>query len=190
LAQTTETQPLTGGSDLFARPAMAVDHRSIMVSEPMSATVKLKDIIEALEELSDEFTYFVDPDSGEVKPVSKDLLRDAEEFEDDDEEPDLPAWQMPAWELAKRIFSTGRFKHLPSKFDVHEWAIMQDFAFSIEPAWIREDLLNAIHGAGAFRNFRDVLQRRRIESAWFEFRTEALGQIALGWCKLNHIAWE
>ena len=160
----------------------------------MPATVKIKDIVEAIvEELemqADQFTYFVDLDSGAVEAVSKDLLLDAEEFDDDDEEPDLPAWQIPQWELAKRIFSTGRFRHLPSRFDVHEWSIMQDFVFSIEPGRVHEELMDAIHGAGAFRNFRDVLRRRRIESAWSEFRTEALTEIALGWCERNEIAWE
>jgi hypothetical protein len=85
-----------------------------MVSKPMPATVKLKDIVEVLEMQFDHFTYFVDLDSGAVEAVSKDLLRTAEELEDDDEEPDLPAWQAPEWELAERIFSTGRFQHLPS----------------------------------------------------------------------------
>jgi hypothetical protein len=62
---------------------------------------------------------------------------------------------------------------------------MQDFSRSVESNRIREDLLHAIHGAGAFRNFKD-----RIEPAWFAFRAEALRQIALTWCEENHIVWE
>jgi hypothetical protein len=54
----------------------------------------------------------------------------------------------------------------------------------------RQELLHAIHGAGAFRNFKDALRRHRIESAWFAFRAEALRQIALTWCEENHIVWE
>jgi hypothetical protein len=156
----------------------------------MPATVKLKDIVDALDVQLDESTYFVDLDTGEVEVVSKDILRKAEESGDDGEEPDLPAWQKPEWELATRIVSTGRFKHLPSKFDVHEWSIMQDFALSVEPGEIRDGLLNAIHGAGAFRNFKYALRTHRIESDWFEFRTGALRQIAIDWCKENHIPWE
>ena len=67
---------------------------------------------------------------------------------------------------------------------------MQDFSRSLEPDGIREELLQAIHGAGAFRNFEDALRRHRIESAWFAFRGEALRQIALNWCEENHIVWE
>jgi len=119
----------------------------------MPATVKLKDIVDALD-VQFRRVHLL-RESGHRRSGSRfqehtaDILREAEES--GDEEPDLPAWQEPEWELAKRIVSTGRFKHLPSKFDVHEWSIMQDFALSMEPGEIRDDLLNAIHGAGAFR---------------------------------------
>ncbi len=50
--------------------------------------------------------------------------------------------------------------------------------------------MHAIHGAGAFRSFKDTLRRHRIESDWFAFRTEALRQIAIDWCEKNQIVWE
>ena len=56
---------------------------------------------------------------------------------------------------------------------------MQDFSGSVGSDGIRDDLLRAIHGAGAFRNFKDTVRRVGIESAWFAFRTNALRQIAL-----------
>ena len=154
----------------------------------MPATVRLNDIVDALEMLSDESSSYLDLDTGQVVTVSKDLLREAEES--GDEEPDIPAWQKQEWEIAKRVVSTDCFQKLPTKFDVHEWAIMQDFSRSAESGGVREDLLHAIHGAGAFRNFKDTLRRHRIESAWFAFRAEALRQIALDWCEENHIVWK
>jgi hypothetical protein len=154
----------------------------------MPATVRLNDIVDALEMQFDESSSFLDLDTGQVETVSHVLLREAEET--GDEEPDLPAWQEHEWEIAKRIVSTDRFQKLPTKFEVHEWAIMQDFSRSVEPESISEDLLNAIHGPGAFRNFKDTLRRHGIEKAWFAFRTEALRQIALSWCKENQIVWE
>ena len=154
----------------------------------MPATVRLNDIVDALEMQFDESSSFLDLDTGQVETVSHVLLREAEES--GDEEPDLPAWQKHEWETAKRIVSTDRFQPLPTKFEVHEWAIMQDFSSSVESERIREDLLQAIHGAGAFQNFKNTLRRHGIESAWFAFRTEALRQIALGWCEENQIPWE
>jgi hypothetical protein len=153
----------------------------------MPATVRLNDIVDALEMQFDECPSYLDVDTGHVVTVSEDLLREAEESGD---EPDLPAWQEDEWEIAKRIVSTDRFQKFPPKFDVHEWAIMQDFSRSLESDSIREDLLRAIHGAGAFRNFKNTVRQYGIDSAWFAFRTETLRQIARNWCEENQIAWE
>src|ERR1035441_8184725 len=110
----------------------------------MAVTVQLKDIVDALEMQFDEHLSYLDLDSGKVETVSKDLLSEAEES-GDDEELDLPDWQMPEWEIATRIVSTDRFKSLPTKYDVHEWEIMRDFADSVESGKISEELLRAIH---------------------------------------------
>jgi hypothetical protein len=155
----------------------------------MPATVRLSDIVDALEMQFDESSSFLDRDTGQVEIVSHDLLRAAEEF-GDDEEPELPDWQKQEWEVAKRIVSTDCFLKLPTKFEVHEWAIMQEFSCSMESDRIREDLLYAICGAGAFLSFRATLRPHQIESAWFAFRAEALRQIALDWCEENDIVWE
>jgi hypothetical protein len=151
------------------------------------ATVHLNDIIDALEMQFDEALSYLDLEAGQVVTVSEDLLREAEESAD--EEPDLPDWQKDEWETAKRIVSSDRFRPLPTKFDVHEWGIMQDFSHSVESDSIRDDLLHAIHGAGAFRNFKDTVRRFGIESAWFAFRTDALREIALDWCEQNQVVW-
>ena len=66
---------------------------------------------------------------------------------------------------------------------------MQDFANSVSSEKISADLLNAIHGSGAFRNFKDTLRRHRIEKDWYAFRSEALAEIARDWCEENQVAW-
>jgi len=158
-----------------------------MVSKTMSATVRLNDIVEALEMQFDEFLSFLDLDTGKVETVSKEVLSEAEE-PTEDEDLDLPDDEES--ELAKRIVSSDRFLRLPTKFDVHEWAIMEDFSRNVQSDRIREDLLHAIHGAGAFRNFKYIVRRDGIEQAWFAFRTDALRQIAIDWCEENQISWE
>jgi hypothetical protein len=119
----------------------------------MPTTVRLHDIVEVLEAQFDEFSSYLDLDTGQVESISNELLR----------EPDLPDWEEEEWELAKRIVSTERFLELPSKFDVHEWSIMEQFTHSVESARMREDLLHAIHGAKAFRRFEDTVRRHNIE---------------------------
>ncbi len=154
----------------------------------MLPTVHLNDIIEALEMPFDETPVYLDLDAGQVEAVSEYLLRKAEK--PGAEAPDLPDWQKDEWEIAKRIVSTDRFIALPTKFDVHEWGIMEEFSNSVESEGTRNDLLNAIHGAGAFRHFKATVRRLGIESAWFAFRADALRQIAIDWCEENQIVWQ
>jgi hypothetical protein len=153
----------------------------------MAATVLLKDLAEALEMHLDEYSSFLDLDTGQIESISKDLLRQAEASPDD--EPDLPGWQEQEWEIAKRIVSTRRFRPLPTQFDVHEWSIMEDFSNSVKSGRIRAELLDAIHGAGAFRHFKHMLRLHQIESQWYAFREDALRKIAIEWCKENNVAW-
>jgi hypothetical protein len=109
----------------------------------MAAVVRVPEIVDALEMQLDEQVNFLDRETGKVETVSIELLGLAEEG---DEEPDLPAWQHREWEMAELIAgSDNRFLKLPSKFEVHDWQIMEDFADSQrEP--LRSDLLSAIRG--------------------------------------------
>lgn len=128
----------------------------------------------------DELSSFVNLDTGGVETVSNDLLRKAEESEEGDAvHPDLPDWQMEEWKLARRIASSDRFQKLPEPFDIDEWSIMQQFAFSVEADRVRQELLNVIQGRGAFRRFKDAIRRHGIEDSWFRFRTEALTRIVI-----------
>jgi hypothetical protein len=54
---------------------------------------------------------------------------------------------------------------------------------------IRNELLDSIHGAGAFRHFKTTVRRHGIESNWFEFSDQARQQIAIEWCEENEISW-
>jgi len=90
---------------------------------------------------------------------------------------------------SKCALGPPRFQPLPTKFDIHEWSIMEDFSNSVKSARIRAELLDAIHGAGAFRHFKHMLRLYKIEQRWYDFRAEALRQIAIEWCEKNNIAW-
>ena len=153
----------------------------------MHPAVRLQEIVDALQMQSEESSCFLDRSTGRIETVSEDLLRAAEQSSDQALE--LPAWQRPEWELAQRIVAVSYFEPLPTKFEVHEWAIMQDFAQSLTSEQVREELLHALHGAGAFRHFKSTVRRQGIECAWFAFRTEAFQQIARNWCHEQQIAW-
>jgi hypothetical protein len=156
----------------------------------VSATVRLQDLVDALEMQFDEYPSYLDRDTGRVATIARDLLCAAEESDEEVEDHADPSGEDDdEWEIAKRIVATNRFRKLPSKYDVHEWAIMEKFSYEQRSETVRQDLLNAIHGGGAFRYFKDRIRLHGIEQNWHSFRTEALKQIAIDWCEKNEIAW-
>ena len=153
------------------------------------ARIRLTDIIDAIEMQFEEISSFLNLDTGDVETVSHELLRAAEQFDDPDP-PDLLTWQKAEWEAAKRIAASDRFVELPTKFDVHEWAIMRNFSSTVGSEGLRDELVRAIHGLGAFRRFKEIVRLHGIESEWFAFRAEALARIARDWCDDHGIVHE
>jgi len=149
--------------------------------------VSLKDIVDALEMQSDEDFYFLDRQTGKVEFVSREVLGIAEDGGTID---DVLEWQEDQFEVAEaRLADWDRFEKLPTKHDIHEWEIMREFAESVEPERLSDELQNAIRGAGAFRYFKDTLRRHRREQDWFAFRAAAYRQIAIDWCEQNGIEY-
>jgi len=147
----------------------------------------IKGIVDALEVQSDEHPQFLDRQTGEVELIERDVLRMAE-AEDPDE---LLDWQEHEFELATQLMEDrDRFVKLPTSYDIHEWEIMREFAESVTPERFSNDLLNALHGKGAFRYFKDTLYRYHREKEWFAFRDAALRQIAVDWCKEHGIEYQ
>lgn len=92
----------------------------------MSATVLLKDIVDALEMQFDEASSFLDLETGRIETVSSDLLSKADESAG--KEPDLPDWQRQEWEVVKLIVSTDRFQQLPAASDDVRRSRVVDYA--------------------------------------------------------------
>jgi alpha-acetolactate decarboxylase len=147
--------------------------------------VRLSDIVGELEACGEEGCAFLDRHTGEVIGLSGDDLRAAE----DDDPADYPAWQRERIELAKAIDADDgeRFLSLPGSFDVNEWEMMRDFASGLDDEAQSEDLLNAIHGRGAFRYFKDRVHALRLADAWYAFRDEQYRRIALEWREANGV---
>src|SRR5687768_11548848 len=90
----------------------------------MSNKVSLAKVVDALDGAFDEHQSYLDPTSGEIVTLSEDELQLVEDEENEDvEEEDLQPWQRDALALARDVLESGRWVPLPSKFDVHEWAI-------------------------------------------------------------------
>ena len=151
----------------------------------MSLRVKLEDIIEGLEFQSDESQSFLDKRTGQVVLINDYELRTAE-----DNEPieDFSDWEQDQVRIAKEIIDeTGDYIPLPSKFDIHEYSIMERFCLSLNDAETRNILCRLIKGSGAFRRFKDAIQEYDIADDWYKYRNNALREIAIEWCQENAI---
>ena len=152
----------------------------------MAAVISLSKVIDAIESATDEADSYLDPDSGEIVYVTDEMRDLAEEGEDEH----TPEWMREELPKVREALESGRFLSLPTKFDVHEWAIMEDFSEEQENDRVRGALLDAIHGSGAFRMFKSTIRRLGVEKDWYKFRDEAIKQIAVEWLEEHHLQYK
>src|SRR5262245_47548488 len=152
----------------------------------MSVQVKLKDIVEGLEFLTDEGTSYLNTTTGEVVCVTTEELRAAEE-----EHPleDFPAWQHDAIRMAGEIIETDHYLPLTDRVEIYEYQIMERFCLSVDDEDMLDDLCNAIRGRGAFRRFKDRMQLYGMAEEWYRYRDAALREIAIAWCEEHGIPY-
>ena len=152
----------------------------------MKTIVSIKDVVNEMDILSDEHSAFLNRNTGELVTLSDEELSAAEE---DDDIVDYPEWQQEMIIKAKEVISSDDYLPLPSKFDIHEYHIMEDFCYSVVDDKIRERLLDKIRGRGAFRRFKDAIRNSGIEEEWYRFRQEELEKIAVDWLEANQIPY-
>ena len=150
----------------------------------MNATVHLREIVDAMEMQTEQSHQFLHLATGEIYYITDEEFDYAEEEEPLDH---IPDWQIESVERAKNILTTEEYLALPSKFDIHEYAIMERFCLSISDDALREKMYNAIKGSGAFRHFKENIFYHNIEQDWYQFKEEALYEIAVDWCNDNKI---
>ena len=152
----------------------------------MTAKAKLKQIADEIGIQTDEHTAYFDREAGEVLMVSSEEMGAAEEDRSLD---NYPEWQHELIEIARKILNDegDRFLTLPSKWDFHEYKVMERFCYSLDDKERSDDLLDAIRGRGAFRMFKDRIHQLGIQDDWYRFRDEALKELATDWAEENSI---
>jgi len=155
----------------------------------MSLPVSLKAVAEELELVGDDSFAYLHRTTGELITLTREELAAAEEIEEDDPLEDFPEWERESIRKAAEVFSSPEFLQLPTKYDIHEYAIMEKFCFSVEDDELSEELLYQIRGSGAFRRFRDALHRYDLTDAWYEYRRTAFEEIAAAWLEENDIPY-
>jgi hypothetical protein len=147
--------------------------------------VSLRDVVEALDLQSDVLRSCLDPDSGEIVTFSGEEAS----FAESDDWEDTPEWMKEFLPKVKRALEDDRMLELPDRVHIDEWRMMQDFAEEQEQCRCRPELLSAVRGAGAFRHFKNAIQRLGLEDSWYRYREAAFEQVAKDWLEENKIPY-
>ena len=156
--------------------------------------VRLREVMDALT-IGDPFRCFFDRAADEVVWAAEDELAVADAMEDGADLAETASrtesGMVEALELAVRIVSDdgSSFVALPSQWDVHEYAIMQDFADSLPESEARHSIMRGLRGSGVFRRFKNNVHRLDLAEAWYAFRDERLAEIAHEWAEDNGITF-
>src|SRR5438094_5009746 len=96
----------------------------------MSPSVKLDEIIGALERAGSEYTHYLDKRTDEIVLVTDEDMTAAQENELISGYPD---WQRDSILKAGEVFRDSKqLIQLPDQFDIHEYQIMEDFCLGVE----------------------------------------------------------
>jgi hypothetical protein len=151
----------------------------------MSCTVSLSEFVNELDAPTDSCTVLLNRKTGEFVPVSDD---DRAAVEDSDDE-DLPAWQQESLPKVREALSSDDWLQLPSKWDLNEYRIMEDFCGTIADLTLRGDLLDTVGGRGTFGRFRNMVHRHNLQERWYNFRDRAIRRFAVDWLNAHGIAY-
>ena len=158
---------------------------------PYSTTlpVPLRAVIEALEMQNDETSAYLNRHTGELVLLSHEEMSEAEAVPTPEVLAEYPQWQRAAIEKAAEVLARSDYLQLPSKFDLHEWQMMEKYCSACTDEARRERLLATIHGRGAFRRFKAALDESELQE-WDRFREAEYARVAVGWLEANGIAYQ
>lgn len=150
----------------------------------MSLPVSLRKFVAEMD-LFGEGRAFLSRRTGEILAATDDDLA-AAEGEDD---ADVPEWQQEVLPKIREALTSDDWLALPSKFDLDEYGIMEDFCRTVADATLRGDLLDTIGGRGTFGRFKNMLHRHNLQDRWYQFRDDALREIAVQWLRAHEIPY-
>lgn len=150
--------------------------------------VKLDDLLEAFEFTGESHTYYLNRSTGEIHliPEEVEMYVDDEEFDEDE----LPEWEKEIVLLYKDITAhPENYIVLPDSFYIDMYSIMERFILSLRDVKIRNKIYYEIKGTGAFRRFREAIEKFGILDEWYRYKDQALREIAIVWCAENDLEY-
>jgi hypothetical protein len=147
--------------------------------------IALRDVVNALAQLTDEQAAFLNPSTGEIVILTNDELYAVEREE---ESPSLEI--MPERLAAARaVIESEEFTFLPTAFDINEQRIRADFCSTVSDEAVRRRLLDALGAEVPAERFPDLLRSHGLAAEWQRFRTKALETTAAAWLEKNGLVY-
>lgn len=153
-----------------------VNHKAVLLSR----------VLEALELENDYFSGYIHPQNGEVLLISEETMQQYENL-------DVTGWEnYKDWEIesikeAQRVREDSKFIKLPTKYDIHEYRIMEDFIGTLENGILQDEFYRAIQGKGAFQRFENKLDQNGLDQDWFKYRNDRFAAFLRDWLRSNKI---
>jgi hypothetical protein len=138
-----------------------------------------------MDTFSDQCRVFLHRHTAELLTATEDDLAAAE----DEDDGDVPEWQQEILPKIREALCSDDWLSLPSKFDLDEYGIMEDFCGTVPDKTLRGDLLDTIGGRGTFGRFKSMIHRHNLQDRWYQFRDQALREIAVQWLRANGIPY-
>lgn len=135
--------------------------------------VKLQDVIDGIDMVSEDSTCYLDRETGEVLFIS--------EIADNDYDDDI-------LELLEE--GSDRFIEFPSQWDRNDYQTMVGFIESLPQRKEQNLLAISINGSGAFRRFKYTASELGLLDDWYRFLNNAHRELAIEWCEDNEIEYE
>lgn len=139
--------------------------------------VKLSELMEGIDFQSDNLDVYLNMKTGEVIYIENELYslidsdRDLSYYSD---------WEQENIKLAEEIMYEDYYEPFPSKYEIDEYGIMKSFSYSMEEE-IKDRLLRAINGRGAFRRFKDEVFELGVRKDWFSYREKEIKKLIKRW---------
>lgn len=152
----------------------------------MSVSVKLSELVDAMETYGPEKRHYLNLQTGAVHALTEEDFRAAEA--------DIPLEKYPEWQRAKVVVAqdvlhSKNYVSILERFEINEYRMMEDFCMALSDQQLRDAMTYAIQGSGAFRRFKDRLHHYGIADKWYEYREERYFELAEKWCVDNDIAF-
>lgn len=71
-----------------------------------------------------------------------------------------------------------RFYPFPTKYEIHEYSIIESFVEDLPAGKAQSELIGAIRGRGAFRRFKNGIRYFSIEQWWYGYLAKSYQEIA------------